>query len=458
MTIIFEKGLSEFNSRNYKKAIFYFNEVLNINPEDLNAYFNRGLARYKLNNYAGAIDDFSILIDLNPEDEEAFFHRGVAFYKLENYKQAVIDYEEAIILNPKNYHCFYQRAITQFKLYNFEEALFDCTKVMQLVPDNYHLYEKCEKLIRIIEAKIEDKKHDVEKMKRYSGSPEYQRMKKKFPELFKKENSEFQDKEWSPFEKSSIINWELCAFKRPGRKHLKKYLEKKLSQNTKLNNYFLQKINPLPNWHLKNYENFLEFANLLKYSPQRVDKGRFEELIKLLSLIQKEGIDVFITPSIYMSKIFLRDSKEFSEIGGMMNYEEKILYLNADHCNDLGDTCATITHEMIHYLQKGQPLNLEISDSTLDRMTEIYESNNDQEFRCELEAYTYMYYPNFISEYFKDKVSIEQKFLPNTRRMNTIQWICRTRMLPEYKSSSSPRQLIDFNNQTIISDTAFDTF
>ena len=67
----------------------------------------------------------------------------------------------------------------------------------------------------------------------------------------------------------------------------------------------------MPNWHLKNYENLLEFANLLKYSTQRFDEGRFEELIKLLSLIQKEGIDVFITPSIYMSKIFLRDSKEF---------------------------------------------------------------------------------------------------------------------------------------------------
>ena len=75
---LFNLGIQSINSKDYKLAIYYFNEVTKLNPNLSEAYNNRGLAKYYLANN-------------KKESKEEY-------YKLMN--EAIEEYNKAIKLNP----------------------------------------------------------------------------------------------------------------------------------------------------------------------------------------------------------------------------------------------------------------------------------------------------------------------------------------------------------------------
>jgi len=60
----------------------YFNKSIELNKNYSNAYFNRGLMYFGLGNLKNSIKDFEKCIQLNPEDVEAFYLCGLA--RIEN--------------------------------------------------------------------------------------------------------------------------------------------------------------------------------------------------------------------------------------------------------------------------------------------------------------------------------------------------------------------------------------
>ncbi|HBE16890.1 MAG TPA: hypothetical protein DDW51_04565, partial [Cyanobacteria bacterium UBA11367] len=58
-------------------------------------YYNRGVARSALGDKEGAIADYNQAIDINPNDAEAYNNRGVARSALGDKEGEIADYNQA---------------------------------------------------------------------------------------------------------------------------------------------------------------------------------------------------------------------------------------------------------------------------------------------------------------------------------------------------------------------------
>lgn len=84
-----------YKLKDYRRAIDYYTQTLQINPDNLDAYYNRGTSRSQLNDYPGAIEDYTQVISRNPEDANAYELRGGCYFKMSNIQQAMSDFQIA---------------------------------------------------------------------------------------------------------------------------------------------------------------------------------------------------------------------------------------------------------------------------------------------------------------------------------------------------------------------------
>jgi tetratricopeptide (TPR) repeat protein len=101
-----EKGKNSAIFGRNKAAINELDKAIELDPEDVAAYYWRGLAYEKLGNYIQAINDYSKIIEINPKYEaksrqlfHAYRNRGRAYTKLGDYLEAIKDSEKAIELD-----------------------------------------------------------------------------------------------------------------------------------------------------------------------------------------------------------------------------------------------------------------------------------------------------------------------------------------------------------------------
>ena len=159
---LFNLGIQSLNSKDYKLAIYYFTEVIKLNPKNYQAYYNKGLAKYyladnkkenkeeynKLMNEA--IEDYNKAIELNPNLSEAYNNRGIVKSKLGNYKESIEDFNKAIELNPDYYKAYSNRADSKMNLEKYEKALKDFIKAYELSNNNIEVKEKAKSQLIIL--------------------------------------------------------------------------------------------------------------------------------------------------------------------------------------------------------------------------------------------------------------------------------------------------------------------
>ncbi|MBD2235951.1 tetratricopeptide repeat protein [Aulosira sp. FACHB-113] len=102
---LLEKGADLFAGGDEPKAIEYFTQAINKNPQNVQAYVFRGAARSITNNYQGAIADYTKVLQiaqLSPEKQTLLhFYRGITYLALREYQKAASDFTQVIQLNSK---------------------------------------------------------------------------------------------------------------------------------------------------------------------------------------------------------------------------------------------------------------------------------------------------------------------------------------------------------------------
>ena len=63
-------------------AIQYYNKVLEINPNNVDALTNKGVALSKLNNNTGVIQYYNKVLEINPNNVDALTNKGVALFQI----------------------------------------------------------------------------------------------------------------------------------------------------------------------------------------------------------------------------------------------------------------------------------------------------------------------------------------------------------------------------------------
>jgi len=94
----------------YGKAIFYYDQAINLIPDygDF-IYNNRGLTYLKMGNYQRAIEDFNHALKLNPSDGLIYNNRGVAYHGINDFQRAYADLIRAQNLGHKINYAFFKK-------------------------------------------------------------------------------------------------------------------------------------------------------------------------------------------------------------------------------------------------------------------------------------------------------------------------------------------------------------
>ena len=133
----FEQADNLYGAQNYTGAIRLYTEGIQLNPNNVAAYYNRGLAYSNLNQYEQAISDFSKAIALKPDFAEAYYNRGVIYDRLRGFawevevkhkEQAVQDFSKAIELNPNFAEAYRARAGIYLTFSLADDALLEKAK------------------------------------------------------------------------------------------------------------------------------------------------------------------------------------------------------------------------------------------------------------------------------------------------------------------------------------------
>lgn len=124
-----------------QESIEFYTEAIQLDPDDVYAYYERAEAYFNLGQYQKAISDLTKVIEFAPNDEYAYFYRGLTHYNLLEYHKAITDFSKAIQLDPNFTNAYKGRGSAYYELGEYHKDIADLTKAIELDPngtDNYN--------------------------------------------------------------------------------------------------------------------------------------------------------------------------------------------------------------------------------------------------------------------------------------------------------------------------------
>lgn len=106
---LYKEGEQAYQNGAYAKAIGFFTQVLDHDPEHLNAYLQRGFCFTLQREYIRAINDFSAVIQRKNDHTWAYISRGSAYAKLNKHDLAMKDFDRVLEIDPKNEEAYNNR-------------------------------------------------------------------------------------------------------------------------------------------------------------------------------------------------------------------------------------------------------------------------------------------------------------------------------------------------------------
>jgi tetratricopeptide (TPR) repeat protein len=136
----FARGLGYVSLDEDRKAIADFTNVINLRPDFIAAYLGRGLIYSQLGDYPKALTDFTKAIELEPDGYLTYFARGTIYVGLKDYQNATANFEQAIELQPDNFLAYTGRGALYRDMGEYQKARADFSKVLELNPNNAEVY------------------------------------------------------------------------------------------------------------------------------------------------------------------------------------------------------------------------------------------------------------------------------------------------------------------------------
>jgi hypothetical protein len=117
------------------RAILLFSDVLDGDPDNVDAHIGRGRVYLDLSDYARAMSDFTVAEDLAPENPEIQVAVGDLYFARKDYRKAVDFYNVALEMAPNYGMAYCRRGISHYYRKNYPEAVDDLVRAQKLDPD-----------------------------------------------------------------------------------------------------------------------------------------------------------------------------------------------------------------------------------------------------------------------------------------------------------------------------------
>ena len=91
-----------FKTENYPKAIEFYTQCIQLNPNNAVYYENRSIVHLRSGNFELALEDATKAIETDKSRTKAYYRRAAAYESLEKYKLALKDCKEAEKMKPND--------------------------------------------------------------------------------------------------------------------------------------------------------------------------------------------------------------------------------------------------------------------------------------------------------------------------------------------------------------------
>jgi Flp pilus assembly protein TadD len=135
----YKNGLNSLWLGNYDGALGSFEQVVNKNPNRVEAWIQVGYCKVKQGKMSEAIRAYKQALRLRPNSVEAYNKLGDAYYYASNFGEAVAAYRQAARLRPDLGEAFYNLGMTYLELGDHQAAL---AQSHLLQPLDAELYQK----------------------------------------------------------------------------------------------------------------------------------------------------------------------------------------------------------------------------------------------------------------------------------------------------------------------------
>ena len=142
------KGLALFKLEKYNDAIKYYDKMIELKHDDVDAYYNKGIALADSEHREKAIVCFDSVLELNFDDIDAYIQKGIILAELERYDEAIQCLDKTIELKPDSYVAYNNKGIILAKLERYDEAIQCFDKTIELKPDSYVAYNNKRDVLR----------------------------------------------------------------------------------------------------------------------------------------------------------------------------------------------------------------------------------------------------------------------------------------------------------------------
>jgi len=135
--LMYGRVLNDLNQ--HKAALLCYDKALKLQPNYAEAWFNKGITLNKLKQYDDAVACFDQSISLKPDYAEAWSNKGITLNELKQYDEAITHYDKALSLKPDTVNAWMNKGITLFLLKRYNEAVEHYDKALSLNPE----YAEC---------------------------------------------------------------------------------------------------------------------------------------------------------------------------------------------------------------------------------------------------------------------------------------------------------------------------
>lgn len=125
-----------YSVKHDKLAIDYFNNALEIKPDNPDVYYNIGLFYQNVDSLNKAMNAYAQLLQIDPNYKHAHFNLGYIHYQyLRVNEQALKHFEDAVKCDPKYYQAIYMRGLCYEAMGDEKRAKAEYTRALSIKPD-----------------------------------------------------------------------------------------------------------------------------------------------------------------------------------------------------------------------------------------------------------------------------------------------------------------------------------
>lgn len=115
-----------------QNAINDFDQVTQLDPNNVSALNSRGNSYQALGQFARAIQDYQRAVELDPKNSVIFYNMGLAYSAVHDFQHALDDYDRGIQLDPKDVSAYNNRCYVYNMMKSYDRAILDCDEAIKL--------------------------------------------------------------------------------------------------------------------------------------------------------------------------------------------------------------------------------------------------------------------------------------------------------------------------------------